>query len=140
MAVSGRSVVLGAVRYVQRVADILLIAAIIAPLILFGVQFPHSPKLDELGVIMLLHRYGDPAIASFGNLFGITWPSTSTKSLLPLGVSFVVWLAKIAVDAVLLQGHKQLSRLMPAPADRLSVPARFHRRPPPRRFTRLWKL
>jgi class 3 adenylate cyclase len=115
VAFTGRSAVLLATRSIQRLADILLIAAIIAPLILFGLQFPHSSKLDDFRLIGILHRIGDPVIAQLGSWFRIAWPSPSSKSLFPLGVAFVFWLVKIGVDAILLRSYRLFGRLAPAP-------------------------
>jgi class 3 adenylate cyclase len=115
VAFTGRSAVLLAIRSIQRSADIVLIAAIIAPLVLFGLQFPHSSKLDDFRLIGILHRVGDPVTAQIGSWFRIAWPSHSSKSLLPLGVAFVFWLVKIGVDAILLRSYRLFSRDMPAP-------------------------
>jgi len=112
---SGRSTVLLSIRWIQRLADFALMAAIATPLVLFGLQFPHSEKLDKLRLVASLHRFGDPVIAEVGSLFRIAWPPASSKSLLPLFVAFVIWLIKIGVDEILLQGHRLAGRLIRAP-------------------------
>ncbi len=114
MAVTARSAVLFSVRATQRVFDVGLTAAIAAVFILFGLQFPHSPRVDELWPIVQLRRLGDPVIAGAGSWLDISWPSQST-SYLPIGLAFGVWILKIILDAILLRGHRLLGKLMPAP-------------------------
>ncbi len=118
MAFSRRSAVLRVTRWVHRLVDTVLIVAIIAPLVLFGLQFPHSPRLDEFRLMVELHRWGDPVIARAGSWLKLPWPpkpvlgsDVPSKSLLPLGVAFGIWLVKIGVDSLLLRGQRLLGRI-----------------------------
>ncbi len=95
--------------------DLALSVCILTSLILFGLQFPHSPRLEELWLTVQLRHYGEPPIAQVGSLFDLIWPSPGSVSLLPLGLAFGIWIAKIAVDAVLLRSYRTLSKMMPAP-------------------------
>lgn len=116
MAQSGRSVAFFTITSLRRLVDSALFAAIFVPIILFGLQFSHSPKLDELWLTARLRQYGDPTINWMGSWVGVAWPSAAgSKSLFPLAVAFVVWLGKIAVDAVFLRGHRLFTKPMPAP-------------------------
>ncbi len=114
MAVTARSSVLFTVRGIQRLIDLVLTVGIVAALGLFGLQFPHSPRLDGLWLITQLRHYGDAALAGVGSWLDLTWPASST-SFLPLGIAFAIWMGKIMVDAILLRSHRALGKLMPAP-------------------------
>ena len=48
---------------IKLIADAAFVAAIGSLLILFGLQFPHAPKLDSLWLIQRLHAWGDPVLA-----------------------------------------------------------------------------
>lgn len=114
MAVTGRSAALFSINAIQRVIGLALTAVILSFLGLFGLQFPHSAKLDALLIIVRLRQYGDPVIREAGSWFDLAWPSSSL-SFLPLGLAFATWLWKIVVDAVLLRTHRLVGKLMPAP-------------------------
>jgi class 3 adenylate cyclase len=123
VAITARSAVLSIVRAVHRVLDWAFDAAIIAVLVLFGLQFPHSDKLNEFRLVVALRHSGDPVLAGVGSWFKLSWPSSST-SLLPLGVAFALWIFKITLDAIVLRGQRLLGKLMPAPqpAGRGAIP------------------
>lgn len=114
MKVTARSISLFSVSAIQRIIGIALIAAIVGFLILFGLQFPHSSKLDALWPVLRLRQHGDPVIAGAGSWFNLAWPSSSW-SFLPLGLAFAAWIVKIVVDAILLRSHRLLGKLLPAP-------------------------
>jgi len=111
---TAHSIVRAPVTVVQRVIDLALIAAILGFLILFGLQFPHSVKLDMLWLTIHIRKYGDPAILAAGSLFNLTWPSRST-SFLPVAVALATWVIKLAVDALFLRGNRLLTKLLPGP-------------------------
>lgn len=114
MKLTAHSLVRAPVTVVQRIIDLALIAAILGFLILFGLQFPHSAKLDILWLTIHIRKYGDPAILAAGSLFNLTWPSRST-SFLPVAVALATWVVKLAVDAVFLRGNRLLTKLLPGP-------------------------
>jgi class 3 adenylate cyclase len=111
---TAHSIVRAPVTVVQRIIDLALIAAILGFLILFGLQFPHSVKLDILWLTIHIRKYGDPAILAAGSLFNLTWPSRST-SFLPVAVALATWVVKLAVDALFLRGNRLLTKLLPGP-------------------------
>lgn len=122
MTFSRGSAVLTVTRWVHRLVDAALIVAIVAPLVLFALQFQHSDRLDNTRLIQGLYRWGDPVIIRAASWFKLSWPpprqihgpEPPPKSLLPLGVAFGVWLLKIGVDALLLRGQRLLGGI-PAP-------------------------
>lgn len=119
MNASLRPLVVYPITTLRRIIDLALILAILSALALFGLQFPHSPKLDATWPIIQLRRFGNPPLASVGSLFGVNWPSSS-KSILPIGIALAVWGIKIALDIILNRTNRLLNRLLPVPEANLA--------------------
>ncbi|HUU13579.1 MAG TPA: protein kinase [Terriglobia bacterium] len=113
MAESSRSSVQFAIRAVQRPVGWFLILVGLCFAVLFGLQFPHSPKLDEVSLIGHIHRWGDPLITRFASWFDKEWP-TPSPSFIPLVVALATWGIKLAVDAIFLQTSRLVGKLMGA--------------------------
>jgi class 3 adenylate cyclase len=108
-----RTLVTFPIRTIQRLVDLALILSIICFLILFGLQFPHSARLDEVSWVVKLRQAGTPVIAHPAAWVGLDWPASTTMSFsifLPLLFAFGVWLFKIAVDATFLAGLRYATR------------------------------
>ncbi len=114
MAVTKRSAILFSVRAVQRTIGLALTLALLGFLAVFGLQFPHSPRLDALWLTTHLHQWGDPLLGAVAPWFNLSWP-TSSKSVLPIGAAAAAWIVKIIVDMVLIGAHRKLAKLLPAP-------------------------
>ncbi len=111
MPVSIRTAVSLPLRTVRFVLDMGLILAILSFLILFGLQFNHSPKIDSHWVIMQIRRWGHPVIAQPASWFGLIWPaSPGSISFLPLPFALAAWGVKMGVDALFLKTSRWLSK------------------------------
>jgi class 3 adenylate cyclase len=110
---ASRSAVQFAIRAVQRPVGWFLIFAGLCFAILFGLQFPHSAKLDEVSLIGYIHHWFDPLATRFASMFGKQWP-TPSPSFIPLVLALVTWGLKLAVDAVFLQTSRIIGKLMGA--------------------------
>jgi class 3 adenylate cyclase len=116
MKITARTLALAPVTVIRRLIDLVLAVGIVGFLVLFGLQFPHSSKLDGLWVILQVKQYGNPLVKEVGRLFKLAWPpQPDSRSFLPIGVAFLAWGIKMAVDAVFLRGHRLLAKLLPAP-------------------------
>jgi len=113
VAESSRSSVQFAIRAVQRPVGWFLILVGLCFAVLFGLQFPHSPKLDEVSLIGHIHGWGDPLITRFASWFDKEWP-TPSPSFIPLVVALATWGIKLAVDAIFLQTSRLVGKLMGA--------------------------
>ena len=109
MAASVRSAVLTLIRAIQRVVGWALILIILGFLILFGLQFPHSTRVDSLRFIIYLHRWGDPVLTETGDWVGVGWPAVGV-SFLPVLLAFATWLVKVGVDSALLWLGRRLGK------------------------------
>lgn len=105
MAGTARSSILLAIRTAQRIVDLALWVVLLGFLVLFGLQFPHSGRLDGLWLIQQLHQRGDPIVAGMGSWINSSWPSSST-SFLPLGAALATWVVILFVDAVFLRSQR----------------------------------
>ena len=108
---------LGAIKFI---ADAALVVAIGVLLILFGLQFPHAPKLDSLWLIERLHAWGDPALAEVASKLGWAWPATGI-SFLPIGGGFVLLAAKQGLDALILWLTRLVQKRFPLPEETESL-------------------
>jgi class 3 adenylate cyclase len=86
-------------RAVRKTLDIGFWALVIAFLILFALQIPHPPQLDDAEILILLHQYCDPLLTVAGSIFNLPWP-TSYKSVLPVGACIVTLGIKKLVDTI----------------------------------------
>ena len=124
MKLTVHSVVRTPVTVLHRIVGLALTVAILGFLVLFGLQFPHSDKLDMFWLTIQIHKYGDPVISAAGSPFKWTWPSSSA-SFLPVAVALATWVIKLAVDAVFLRGNRLLAKLLPAPRPAAAVAGAF---------------
>ena len=116
MKVTARELALTPLTVIRRVTDIVLTVAILGFLVLFGLQFQHASKLDEVWVILQLRHYGNPLVAGAGAWFKWAWPPPPDNwSFLPIGVALLTWGIKIAADAVFNRGYRMLGKLWPVP-------------------------
>jgi class 3 adenylate cyclase len=79
-----------------------LLAAMGICLALFGLQFPHSLQWDRLWLVLQLHEFVDPLLASLAAVTRSRWPDPDSVNYLPLGLAVGVWMARRASRAVLL--------------------------------------
>ena len=86
--------------------------AILYFLVLFALQFIHSPKLDNHWFILRFRSWGNPVIAGPASYVGLDWPapSRSLGLLLPLPFALVAWGVKISIDALFLKTSRLLSK------------------------------
>ncbi len=112
MATAGRSAATLPLRILHWAVDLAFIAAIVGFVALFGLQFPHSARLNDLTWIQQLHRFGDPIIAGPAAWVGLSWPVAKGFSFLPLGAAFLSWLVKIGVDAIFLAVLRSVDRFL----------------------------
>lgn len=110
------------VRLIQWAAGMVLIAAGLGFAILFGLQFPHSPKLDGLWLIGQIHQYQDPMVSEVAPWFDTRWPSAAL-SFVPLAVALGVWASKIVLDMIFLRVRRLLRRLVPPPRPAVAMDA-----------------
>jgi len=83
--------------------DAVLVATIFAFVLLFALQFTHSPKLLHFAWIAGLKRAGDLLLAEIGSRIRLDWPVDTGFSFIPLGMALLAWLVKIGVDGLFLQ-------------------------------------
>jgi hypothetical protein len=73
----------------------LLLAAF---LILFGLQFTHSPNLRASWAVVQLHRWCDPFLKEIGSHVGAPWPAIRAWNFLPLAVALGILVLKAGID------------------------------------------
>ncbi len=98
-------------RLAQWIVDIFFIVAIAGYVLLFALQFVSSSPINHAGWVRVIHEYEDPGIAIPARWVGLRWPPRVGFSFLPLGGALVVWLIKIAVDALFLASSRAMQRL-----------------------------
>jgi class 3 adenylate cyclase len=81
--------------------------------ILFFLQFHHSPKLDTLWVVTQLHFYGDRLLTDIAPYLNSKWPLDSI-SFVPLAVALGGWAVKLGASMVLTRTRKGIAKLIPA--------------------------
>jgi class 3 adenylate cyclase len=89
------------------------IAFCVGMVVLFGLQFPHSPKLDGLWLVTQLRYYGDPLLTDIAPYLNSHWP-LNTLSFVPLAVALGAWVAKLGVNLGLNKIRKGVISLIPA--------------------------
>jgi hypothetical protein len=102
------------------ILDAALVIGIAALLILFGLQFPHTARIDSFGLIQKLHLWGDPVLGAAASKFGWTWPATGI-SFLPIGGGFALLAVKIGWDAVMLRLTRLVQKRLPLPEKSLAL-------------------
>lgn len=105
---------------VKLIVDAALVVVIGGLLILFGLQFPHTARLDSLWLTQKLHLWGDPALAVVASKFGWTWPAPAI-SFLPVGGGFLVLAVKIGWDAMLRRFTRLVRKRFPLPEKSLAL-------------------
>ncbi|HUZ47137.1 MAG TPA: hypothetical protein VMW54_10925 [Terriglobia bacterium] len=91
--------------------DMFLLAALFGFVILFILQFTHSPKLLHWGWIVGLKRVGDPVLAEISSWVRMDWPADMGFSFIPIVMAFFTWLVNIAVDGIFLKGSSIFSKI-----------------------------
>ena len=102
---------------VQTVLGWATIAFCVGLVMLFGLQFPHSEKLDTVWLIVHLHNYLDPLLTTVAPYLNTKWPPTSIN-FLPLAVALGVWLTKLMVNVGLTRLRRAVAKLVPAPKEK----------------------
>jgi class 3 adenylate cyclase len=108
-----RSVALFPIALVQFVIGWTLVAVCIGLVILFGLQFPHSEKLDAVSLINQIHFYGDPLLGDIAPWMNSKWPSPGSVSFVPLVVALVVWGVKLGVNMAFTRTRSMVTRMIP---------------------------
>lgn len=112
MEVNKRSVATFPIAFLQRVVSWATIALCVGLVILFGLQFPHSPKLDTVGLVTRLRFYGDPILGDIAPYLNSRWPLNSV-SFVPLAVALGVWVANLVLNSGLTRVRRGVARLIP---------------------------
>jgi class 3 adenylate cyclase len=110
--VNRRSLAIFPIVLTQKVVGLSLIAASVGLIILFGLQFPHSPKMDALWVIERLHLYGDPLLSQLAPYLNSHWPQ-QTISFVPLIVALAVWAVKLTLNLGFQRARRAVAKMMP---------------------------
>jgi class 3 adenylate cyclase len=110
---------LGAFRWI---IDAALWVAIGGLLVLFGLQFPHAAKIDELWLAGKLHLWGDPVLGGVAPKLGWAWPSAGI-SFLPIGAGFALLVAKVVFDALSVRFRRFVQKQFPLPDESLELSA-----------------
>lgn len=114
MALNKQSVVLFPIRLIQFATGVTLIAGGLGFVLLFGLQFPHSPKLDGTWLVGQVHIHQDPILSKIAPWLDVNWPSQTT-SFLPLVLGIATWGLKVILDLVWQRIRKAIRRFVPAP-------------------------
>lgn len=95
--------------------DTVLVALIVAFILLFALQFTHSPRLLHFAWVSALKRAGDFLLAEIGSWIRLDWPVDTGFSFIPLGMALLAWLVKIGVDGLFLKAPAMFLRPCRAP-------------------------
>lgn len=90
-------------RLFRWVVDAMLVATILAFVLLFALQFAHSPWLLHFTVVAGVKRAGESFLAETGPWISQDWPVETGFSFIPLGLALLAWLVKIGVDGLFLE-------------------------------------
>jgi len=114
---TARKIALGFTSLARRVAVIAVAATAIGIVTLFYLQYPHSPKVDELKAIIQLRKYGDQLFGYVFSWLKLTWPparDTWTFWMSGGAALLAVWGIWLAIDWVFNRGNRLVSNLLPA--------------------------
>ena len=117
MIAAARKIALGLISLARRIVVIAVMATIAGIVILFFLQYPHSPKVDELQAIIQLRKYGDRLFGYAFSWLKLTWPparDTWTFWVSGGAALLAVWGVKLAIDWVFNRGNRLVSSLFPA--------------------------
>jgi hypothetical protein len=95
--------------------DGILLATIFAFVLLFALQFTHSPRLLHFAWAAGLNRAGDLLLAETSSWIRLDWPVDTGFSFIPLGMALFVWLVKIGIDGLFLKAWGVFLRPSRAP-------------------------
>jgi len=95
------------------VVGLSLIAASIGLIFLFGLQFPHSGKLDTAWVIVQLHVYGDPFLSQIAPYLNSHWPAAGSISFIPLVGALAAWAVKLTLNLGFQRARRLVARMVP---------------------------
>jgi len=116
LAGTTRSIALFALDAVHRIVGISLSVPAVGFLVLFGLQFRHSSKVDTTWLIGHLHAYGDPILGKLASWVNLSWPPTSF-SYFPVLVSGAFWGANLAFGAAILGARRKASKALGGPVE-----------------------
>ncbi len=91
-------------------------------IVLFSLQFPHSPKVDSLWLIEKIHLWADPVLGQIVGKIGKAWP-TEGVSLLPIGAGFAILAVKLGFDTVMQWAMRFARKRFPLPEETLALSA-----------------
>jgi class 3 adenylate cyclase len=117
--INKQSVAIFPISLIQTVLGWATIAFCVGMVVLFGLQFPHSEKLDTVWLIVQLHNYLDPLLTTVAPYLNTKWPPTSIN-FLPLAVALGVWLSKLAVNVGLTRARQTVAKWVPAPRQKVA--------------------
>ena len=112
-SVSLRPLLFALLNGLHRAIEWSLLASIGVSLVIFGLQFPHSPQWDRMWLVLQLREFVDPLLASLAAITRSRWPDPDSLNYLPLGLAIGGWLVKRASRAVLLPVVNALRPLEP---------------------------
>jgi class 3 adenylate cyclase len=118
---ASRSVLLSILSALRRIIGLSLSLTAVGFVILFGLQFPHSPKLDENWVIIHLHEYGGLVLGKMASPLGLTWPAE--KSYFPVVAAILFWSVSLAFGALMLNARKKVMKAGGAGRDKAAAAA-----------------
>lgn len=118
MAGKTRSIALFTLSAVHRIVGISLSVTAVAFLVLFGLQFGHSPKLDTTWIIAHLHEYGDPVLGELASWVSLSWPPPPTSIYyFPVLAAGAFWGANLAFGAAILRARRKVSKALGGPVE-----------------------
>jgi class 3 adenylate cyclase len=107
-----RSLAILPIAIIQTAVGWATIAICVGLFILFGLQFPHSSKLDTVWLVTHLRFYGDPILGEIAPYLNSKWPLNSV-SFVPLAVALGVWVAKLVLNLGFTQVRRGVAKLVP---------------------------
>jgi class 3 adenylate cyclase len=105
------------ITFIQTILGWATIAVCVGLVLLFGLQFPHSQKLDTVWVIAQLRNYGDPLLSTAAPYLNTKWPPTTSVSFLPLAVALGIWIVKLILNVGLTKIRRAVAKLVPLPKE-----------------------
>lgn len=113
------TIILSSVKAIQHLVRLTFWLVIFALLILFGLQFRHSPNWDSRWYIVSLRGFSTPLLATVASWADSTWPPTPPSvSLIPLGLIVVFGVASVLVHDAFGAGYKRLRGALEVKAPR----------------------
>lgn len=116
MAGNARSIALFILDAVHRIVGISLSVPAIGFLVLFGLQFRHSEKVDTTWFVAHLHEYGDFVLGKMASWVSLKWPSLSF-SYFPVLAAGALWGANLAFGAAILRARRKAMKALGEPVE-----------------------